>query len=47
MWKVLQICLLIVLPLAWGLLVEHVVERWRRKRRPGGRRTDWPQDWVI
>ena len=39
--KALQIALLILIPLAWGLLVDFVFERIRRRRRrrgadPGG-----------
>lgn len=46
--KVLEIASLIILPLAWGLAVEFVFERIRRKRRKlpdhGG---DIPYDWII
>ncbi len=48
MWKVLEISSLIVLPLAWGLAVEFVFERIRRKRRKlPGHGGDIPYDWVI
>ncbi len=48
LWKVLQIASLIVLPLAWGLAVEYVFERLRRKRRSHpGRGPDIPYDWII
>ena len=47
MTKVLYIAALIVLPLAWGLLVEFVFERIRRRRLARGQEFEHPSDWVI
>lgn len=48
MLKVLEIASLIVLPLVWGLAVEFVFERIRRKRRSRpGDGGDIPYDWII
>ena len=47
-WKVLGILLLIVLPLAWGLGVEYVFRRIRRKAGDGkAQENGFPHDWVI
>ena len=35
-WKALEIAALIVAPLAWGLLVDFVFERLRRRRSARG-----------
>jgi len=36
MWKALEIASYVILPLLYGLGVEYLFERLRRKRRPGG-----------
>ena len=40
MWDFAEIILLIAAPLAWGLLVEYVFERFRRRRGAGGGRDE-------
>jgi hypothetical protein len=46
--KIVEIIVLIVLPLAWGLLVERVFQKWRGnphvlRTKP----TENPSDWTI
>ena len=49
MWKILQVALLIVLPLALGLGAEFIFERFRRRRgeRQAPEEDGWPHDWII
>ena len=47
-WKVLEIAMLVLLPLGWGLGVEFVFERIRRRAaRRGGEAGGGPDDWTI
>ena len=49
MSKALEIALLVVLPLLFGLLADFVFERIRRRhaRRSGPAASEPPHDWVI
>ena len=43
--KLLQVLLLVILPIVWGLAVEFIFERLRRRRNKPPEPT--PHDWVI
>jgi len=45
---VLKVALYVLMPLLWGLGVEFVFERLRRRRgKPAREETVGPYDWVI